>query len=169
MDESPEVLMEQQEGGATMTLKCRNCGADVASDEKARKCRSCQTLFPFACAICERKMRPPLPDFPIERYFNDVCQPLCEDHYQRQCPECSKWFQADENPGFYLCPSCTQRREGQVADGTIGLDATPGASQAGFSEAQEAEATHAARKAGCGSTAILAFALIATVARALWS
>lgn len=150
-------------------LKCRNCGADVASDEKARKCRSCNTLFPFACAICERKMRPPLPDFPIERYFNDSSEPLCEDHYQRQCPECSKWFQADENPGFYLCGECTQRREGQVGDGTVALDAVPEDLQLQLTQAQEAEASHAASKAGCGSTSVIAFALIVAVARALWA
>lgn len=150
-------------------LKCRNCGADVASDEKARKCRSCNALFPFACAVCERKMRPPLPDFPVERYFNDSCEPLCENHYQRQCPECQKWFQADENPGFYLCQSCTQRREAQVADGTVGLDAVPEDPQPDLSEAEAAEADHAAHKAGCGSTAVLAIAVAVTVVRALWA
>ena len=169
MDEAPEVLMGQEGSGAMMMLKCRNCGADVASDEKARKCRSCQTLFPFACAICERKMRPPLPDFPIERYFNESCEPLCEDHYQRQCPECSKWFQADENPGFYLCGDCAHRREGQVADGTVGADATPGSSQARLTEDQEVEATQAARKAGCGSASVVVLAVIVTIVRALWS
>lgn len=150
-------------------LKCRNCGADVASDEKARKCRSCNTLFPFACAVCERKMRPPLPDFPVERYFNDESEPLCEDHYQRQCPECQKWFQADENPGFYLCGDCAHLREGQVTDGTNDLDTVPGGSQPEMSQEQEAEADHAARKAGCGSAAVLAFALAITIVRALWA
>ncbi len=157
-------------------LKCRNCGADVASDEKARKCRSCNTLFPFACAICERKMRPPLPDFPIERYFNDAAEPLCEDHYQRQCPECSRWFQADENPGFYLCHDCTERREAQVAqvaDGTSGPDATPGSTQPAAAETPEAEAEaeadHAARRAGCGSAALVLLAVAFAVARALWA
>ena len=155
-----------------MMLKCRNCGAAVASDEKARKCRSCNTLFPFACAICERKMRPPLPDFPIERYFNDESEPLCEDHYQRQCPECSKWFQADENPGFYLCHECSHRREGQVAqvaESTAGPDATPGGSQPELSEAEEAEATQAARKAGCGSASVVLLAAVITIVRVLWS
>ncbi len=170
MYEAPEVLRGQGGGEAIMMLKCRNCGADVASDEKARKCRSCNTLFPFSCAVCERKMRPPLPDFPVERYFNDEGEPLCEDHYQRQCPECSRWFQADENPGFYLCPECAERREAQVADGAVGLDTAPQSTQQPQgTELQDAEADHAARKAGCGSAAVLLLAAVFAVARALWA
>jgi hypothetical protein len=153
-------------------VKCRNCGADVPSDEKARKCRACGTLFPFVCAVCDRKMRPPLADYPIERYFNDDGEPLCEDHYQRQCPECSRWFQADENPGFYLCHDCTERREGQLADGTIGQDtvARPERSdEHTITPEMEEEADKAAHKAGCGSAAVLFFAVAVTVARALWA
>ncbi len=162
MREAPQVLGGEGGRESMVKLKCRNCGADVASDEKARKCRSCNTLFPFACAVCERKMRPPLPDFPVERYFNDDNEPLCEDHYQRQCPECSKWFQADENPGFYLCAECAHEREGQVAE-----DSTQDEHK--FTPEQEAEADTAARKAGCGSTAVLALAVAFTVVRALLS
>ena len=92
-------------------LQCRSCGGKVDSDEKARKCRHCNELFPFECAVCAKHMRPPIPEFPVERYYNEALQPLCADHYQRECPECNRWFRADENPGFYLCPDCTQQRE----------------------------------------------------------
>ena len=91
-------------------LHCRECGTEIASDTRQTKCTKCGTLFPFACAVCHKLLRPPIPDFPIERYFTTDHQPLCEDHYQRQCPECQKWFQADENPGYYLCPECTAKR-----------------------------------------------------------
>ena len=96
-------------------LKCRNCGSEVDSDEKARKCRHCNELFPFACAVCAKHLRPPIPEYPIERYYNENGEPLCAEHYQRECPECGKWFRADENPGFFLCPDCAQRRETEGA------------------------------------------------------
>src|SRR5688572_29010834 len=97
-------------------LRCRKCGSEVASDEKAKKCRNCNELFPFECAVCSKSIRPPIPDFPIERYFTEDNQPLCQDHYQRQCPECNRWFRADENPGFFLCADCTAQREQENAD-----------------------------------------------------
>jgi hypothetical protein len=149
-------------------LKCRKCGGEVATDERARQCRSCNELFPFACAVCTRKMRPPLPDYPIERYFNDAGDPLCEDHYQRQCPECSRWFQADENPGFYLCSECTTRRESQNADGTIGMDATTSETQpeGPATGDQDEDDRREPRKSGCGAGVLAALALVAVVARA---
>lgn len=126
-------------------LKCRNCGGDVASNEKARKCRHCSELFPFECAVCSRHLRPPLPDYPVERFFNDLGAPLCEEHYQRQCPECEKWFRADENPGFFLCSECSARRD----------EAEGGAAVHPSDEAIDQEM----KKSGCGGSAMLALAL----------
>ena len=117
-------------------LSCRKCGSEVASDEKAKKCKNCGELFPFECAVCSKSIRPPIPDFPIERYFTEDNKPLCQDHYQRQCPECSRWFRADENPGFFLCTQCTAKREAE--------------------NAADDEPEVAPKKAGCGAGVLLA-------------
>jgi predicted RNA-binding Zn-ribbon protein involved in translation (DUF1610 family) len=95
-------------------LQCRKCGGEVSSDERSKKCKNCGELFPFECAVCARHLRPPVPDFPVERYFTEDNEPLCSDHYQRQCPECNKWFRADENPGYFMCLDCTKKRDAAV-------------------------------------------------------
>lgn len=91
-------------------LHCRECGTEISSDTRKTKCPQCGVMFPFACAVCQKLLNPPIPDYPIERYFTADGKPLCEDHYQRQCPECERWFQADDNPGFFLCRDCTAKR-----------------------------------------------------------
>ena len=96
-------------------LHCRECGAEIQSNTKQTKCPKCSTLFPFACNVCSKLLTPPIPDYPIERYFTADNKPLCADHYQRQCPECSKWFQADENPGYFLCKECSVKRGSESA------------------------------------------------------
>ena len=150
---------------SVLVLKCRNCGGDVVSNERARKCRHCSELFPFECAVCSRHLRPPLPDYPVERFFNDDGLPLCEDHYQRQCPECDKWFRADENPGFFLCTECTTRRdalEKQEAAPTAGparRSASPSPAQASASGSSSEPSGAAEKKGGCGGSAALVMAL----------
>ena len=111
-------------------LQCRTCGAEVASDERTKKCKSCGELFPFECAVCNRHIRPPVPDFPVERFFDENNKPLCSEHYQRQCPECSRWFRADENPGYFLCSDCTAKRDAD-AGGTSSDDTASSAKKGG--------------------------------------
>lgn len=92
-------------------LKCRNCGAEISSDARVTRCKGCGTLFPFACDVCGRSLRPPFPVYSDERYLNGTDRPLCPDHFQRQCPSCKTWFQADENPGYFMCKMCLEVRE----------------------------------------------------------
>ena len=92
-------------------VHCRECGHEIKADTKQTRCDKCGTFFPFTCAVCEKFLRPPFAVYEDERYLTDEGQPLCQDHYQRQCPECHNWFQADENPGYFLCLSCAQARQ----------------------------------------------------------
>ncbi|PQV63102.1 hypothetical protein B1R32_1158 [Abditibacterium utsteinense] len=94
-------------------LGCRHCGGDIDSDTRRTQCRGCGALFPFNCAVCERKLRSPFPIFEDERYLTLASQPkpLCEDHFLRKCPDCDSWFQADENPGYFRCGSCAQKAQ----------------------------------------------------------
>jgi len=92
-------------------LQCRDCGAEIDSDSRQTRCKQCGALFPFACTVCGRSLRPPFPVFADERYLTPEFEPLCSDHFERQCPECSQWFRADENPGFFLCTTCAQERQ----------------------------------------------------------
>ena len=92
-------------------LQCRDCGAEIDSDSRQTRCKQCGALFPFACVACGRSLRPPFPVYADERYLTPANEPLCSDHFQRQCPDCSKWFSADENPGFFRCLSCTEERQ----------------------------------------------------------
>jgi len=92
-------------------LQCRDCGADIDSDSRQTRCKECGALFPFACLACGRSLRPPFPVYGDERYLTEGGEPLCSDHFQRQCPDCSQWFQADENPGFFLCLNCSEERQ----------------------------------------------------------
>ena len=91
-------------------VHCRECGHEIKAETKQTRCENCGTFFPFTCAVCDKFLRPPFAVMEDERYVTEDHQPLCQDHYQRQCPECKKWFQADENPGYFLCLDCTQSR-----------------------------------------------------------
>ncbi|MEO6906998.1 MAG: hypothetical protein ABI210_03830 [Abditibacteriaceae bacterium] len=92
-------------------LKCRHCEIEIDSNARKTRCPGCGQLFPFACAVCEAPLRPPFPVFDDERYLNDDNEPLCPEHFQRQCPKCETWFSADENPGFFLCKTCMEGNE----------------------------------------------------------
>lgn len=87
-------------------LKCRHCETEIDSNVRKTRCPNCGELFPFACAVCAAPLRPPFPVFDDERYLNDKGEPLCPEHFQRQCPKCESWFGAHENPGYFLCKSC---------------------------------------------------------------
>jgi len=92
-------------------LKCRHCETEIDSNARKTRCPGCGQLFPFACAVCEAPLRPPFPVFDDERYVNDDNDPLCPEHFQRQCPKCESWFAADENPGYFLCKNCMEGNE----------------------------------------------------------
>lgn len=95
-------------------VHCRECGHEIRADTKQTRCDKCGSFFPYTCAVCDKYLRPPFDVYEDERYVTDDGQPLCQDHYQRQCPECKKWFQADENPGYFLCLDCSKTRESRV-------------------------------------------------------
>ena len=97
-------------------LHCRDCGAEFSSDTRQTQCKKCGALFPCACAVCGKALRPPFPVFSDERFLTVADQPLCPDHFQRQCPECSRWFQADQNPGYFLCLNCTATRDSSPSE-----------------------------------------------------
>ncbi len=167
-------------------LKCRSCGGDVDSDEKTRKCRHCNELFPFACAVCDKHLRPPIPAYPVERYYNEAGDTLCTDHYQRECPECKKWFRADENPGFFLCSDCTHLRAigaqpvnhavDDVTVDAVNLEADKdGYDEVGeHREVAEVAPTAGAKAGGCLGVLVLMLGATATpfawlYARVLWA
>ena len=106
-------------------VHCRECGHEIKADSKQTRCDKCGSFFPFTCAVCDKFLRPPFDVYEDERFVTDDGQPLCHDHYQRQCPECKKWFQADENPGYFLCLSCSKTREARVATANIAAPAHP--------------------------------------------
>lgn len=87
------------------TLRCRACGSNVNTEMRRTRC-TCGELFPLECVVCQKPLRPPLLVFPDERHLTEKFEPLCEDHYQRQCPDCGTWFRADQNPGYFRCPQC---------------------------------------------------------------
>ena len=95
------------------TLKCNSCGGDIASGARRVQCPCCGELFPFACSRCGKKLRPPFSVFDDERTLtlDSPPQPLCEAHYLRKCPDCNKWFGADENPGYFRCATCAQHHQ----------------------------------------------------------
>ena len=99
------------------TLKCNSCGGDIASNARRVQCPHCGDLFPFACAQCERKLRPPFSVFDDERHltFDDPPLPLCDEHYLRKCPDCDAWFHADANPGYFRCADCRSTHDQKVA------------------------------------------------------
>jgi len=94
-------------------VRCRECGHEIKADTKQTRCEQCGTFFPFTCAVCDKFLRPPFAAYDDERYVTEDNRPLCQDHYQRQCPQCKKWFQADQNPGYFLCPDCARARQQQ--------------------------------------------------------
>lgn len=96
-------------------VHCRECGHEIKADTRQTRCEKCGTFFPFTCVVCEKFLRPPFAIYEDERYVTAEGKPLCLDHYQRQCPECHCWFQADQNPGFFLCPNCAKARLTRVA------------------------------------------------------
>ena len=100
-------------------VHCRECGHEIKADSKQTRCEKCGSFFPFTCAVCDKILRPPFDVYDDERYVTDDGQPLCQDHYQRQCPECKKWFQSDENPGYFLCLSCAKAREQRAASSNV--------------------------------------------------
>lgn len=112
-------------------VHCRECGHEIKADTKQTRCEKCGSFFPFTCAVCDKYLRPPFDVYEDERYVTDDGQPLCQDHYQRQCPECKKWFQADENPGYFLCLACSKAREERTVTSNVaaatrtGLSAAP--------------------------------------------
>ncbi len=87
-------------------LQCRHCEANINSDTRTTQCKKCGALFPFACAVCDKQLRPPFPVFEDERHLSLENEPLCSEHFLRKCPDCDNWFRADENPGFFRCADC---------------------------------------------------------------
>jgi len=104
-------------------LKCRNCAAEISSDARVTRCKGCGTLFPFECGVCGRSLRPPFPVYSDERYLDGTDHPLCPDHFQRQCPSCKTWFQADENSGYFMCKMCLEVREASIAPTAVAVAA----------------------------------------------
>lgn len=105
-------------------LKCRNCDEEISSDARVTRCKGCGTLFPLTCVVCDRNLRPPFPVYSDERYLDGADHPLCPDHFERQCPSCKNWFQADENPGYFMCKTCLEVRE-SAATSVVADTATP--------------------------------------------
>lgn len=97
-------------------LHCRHCGSEIDSDARRSQCRECRALFPFQCATCKRKLRPPFPLFEDERHLTleEPPQPLCEEHFLRKCPDCEKWFPNDENPGYFRCLECAEKSQSSL-------------------------------------------------------
>lgn len=95
-------------------LKCRHCDTEIDSNARKTRCPGCGQLFPFACDVCDAPLRPPFHVFDDERYLNSEDVPLCQEHFQRQCPQCSSWFAANENPGYFLCKSCMENQEVEI-------------------------------------------------------
>lgn len=153
-------------------LKCNSCGGEIASNARRVQCPHCAALFPFACAECGRNLRPPFSAFADERYLTlgDEPQPLCEEHYLRKCPDCQNWFGADQNPGYFRCPTCAElhEREAQLAD-----EAEPMEIEAeSFEEPARQSggvATRPARASGLGAnTLAIAFAVCAVLGLVGW-
>ena len=103
-------------------LHCRHCGGEIESNSRRPQCAGCGALFPFACLVCSRNLRSPFPVFDDERYLTldatdpetgaiTEAKPLCQDHFLRRCPDCSRWFHAHENPGFFRCAQCAHEKE----------------------------------------------------------
>lgn len=103
-------------------LHCRHCGGEIESNSRRVQCAHCGALFPFACLVCARNLRPPFPVFDDERYLTleatdpetgavTEAKPLCQDHFLRHCPDCGRWFHAHENEGFFRCAQCAAEKD----------------------------------------------------------
>ena len=149
------------------TLKCNSCGGEIASNARRVQCPHCAALFPFACAECGRNLRPPFAESADERYLTEETppRPLCDEHYLRKCPDCEQWFGADENPGYFRCPTCAERRlsEPQVEEEYEDEVAVAAPQTA------QAVATPAAVKAGGGCFGIIMLALVCGGGALVWA
>ena len=116
-------------------LKCRTCAAEINSDDRVTRCKGCGSLFPFECNVCNRNLRPPFPVYSDERYLDEADHPLCSDHFQRQCPTCQTWFQADQNAGYFMCKPCLAIRESSLSNPPASLAAPTAAPIAAPSDA----------------------------------
>ena len=144
------------------TLKCNSCGGNIASNARRVQCPHCGELFPFACARCGRKLRPPFSVFDDERYLTHDAPPLplCDDHYLRQCPDCDIWFGADENPGYFRCVPCAQihaEKQAQQPAEVLAPVAAPQANQGGVATTR-----------GNPNALVIAFAVCALLALVGW-
>lgn len=117
-------------------LHCRHCGGEIESNSRRVQCSHCGALFPFACLVCGRNLRSPFPVFDDERYLtfdstdaqtgaHTEAKPLCSDHFLRRCPDCERWFHAQENPGFFRCAACAVAKDKRDALEEKELDAEP--------------------------------------------
>lgn len=137
-------------------LQCKECGTSIESGTRQTRCKNCGTLFPFACAVCDKPLRPPFSVFPDERFLTSDNKPLCEEHYQRQCPECSGWFRADENPGYFRCPSCNAAHAATVQSSGHGTTVQAKAVNQDALEKEALDAVQsAAKSSGCGAMVLL--------------
>ena len=153
------------------TLKCNSCGGNIASNARRVQCAHCGELFPFACARCQRKLRPPFSEFDDERYLTHDTppQPLCDDHYLRQCPDCEKWFGADENPGYFRCAPCAQiHREKQAAQPAEIFAPATAPATAPVAATRQSEGGVAAKSRANPNVLAIAFAVCAFVALVGW-
>ena len=157
------------------TLKCNSCGGNISSSARRVQCPHCGELFPFACSQCDRKLRPPFSVFEDERYLSldTPPLPLCDEHYLRQCPDCEKWFGADENPGYFRCVSCAQIHEAKLAAQPPEVFASTDVPQMNAGGvATQTRSTHAAtgagRTAGNPNTMAIAFAVCAFLVLVGW-
>ncbi len=111
-------------------INCRHCNGVMSSESRRSQCPHCGALFPFACAVGGRNLRPPFPVFDDERHLTFTIAegeskntplteeaakfvkkdplPLSDEHHLRECPDCKIWFLASENPSNFRCPSCAE-------------------------------------------------------------
>lgn len=154
------------------TLKCNTCGGNISSSARRVQCPHCGELFPFACSRCNRKLRPPFSVFEDERYLSLETPPLplCDDHYLRQCPDCEKWFGADENPGYFRCVSCAEIHEKKQAAQAPEVFANPPMDIGGVAvrERPAHAATRTHKRAGNPNALVIAFAVCAFVMLVGW-
>ena len=162
------------------TLKCNSCEGEISSSARRVQCPHCGALFPFACAQCNRNLRPPFSVFTDERYLtlDDPPQPLCDEHYLRKCPDCDDWFGAHENPGYFRCSSCAAIHEAKLSQprelepeplAPHAMPSTPMGEAGGVATKTRPSGMVAASGGGFGSnTMVLAFAACAFLALIGW-
>ena len=149
------------------TLKCNSCGGNIASNARRVQCPHCGELFPFACAQCQRKLRPPFSVFDDERYLTHDTPPLplCDEHYLRQCPDCEQWFGANENPGYFRCVPCSEIHEKKQAQQPPEIFVPPAPPLRNEVSRQGGVAT---KSRGNPNALIIAFAVCAFIALIGW-